>query len=93
MEIADMGPFRAILMQAAVVSMEISYIWAVLDQRTNTCVSQGMHKTSVAAALIGGPEDAMRAVQECREKAEVDLKRIYEDWEVEQIVLGGDGTD
>jgi hypothetical protein len=91
LETCEMGPFRVIIMQAAIVSLEISYIWAVVDNRDNKYVAHGMHKTSVAAALIGGADEAAKAVQECRDKALAELKRVYEDWMTEQILLGGNG--
>ena len=93
MDIAEKGPFRALIMQAAIASMEISYIWAVLDMRDNKCLRQGTHKMTIAASLIVGANGAQDLITECRFKAEVELNKLFEDFLVDTMILGGDPSE
>jgi len=87
-EFADMGPFRALLIKAATTDLNLNFAWQVLDMRNNKQLFGSVARVSHIMTLVQ-PSLEPTTVADCKLKAMEYLNKTYEDYMIEQIVLGG----
>ena len=85
-----MGHFTCYAIELAMVSLFLEYMIVTIDRRTNEIVRSRSYKISHMASIMATGVDISKNLQEL---VETDAKIVYEEYELEQILLGGNDAD